>query len=273
MPRKAGLHKGVSSIFTGVPIPQKDDASDASHASDVSDARDKQKSSTATKEAPSYGPPSHLSGTTMKEILQSKKSPQKDIPAEKPKSEDKKDTQVQTPPVIKPARSEWLEQAIGQIKEKLFAPKPGVSPARQKAMVVLVPVMFIGMILAFYKVLGGGPATTTGPKEFKPSTAIGAVDASTIDWQIPELYPTTLRDPMQFKKAVVTPTTPTTPTPDETEDIVIKGILYDEENPSVIIGIEILHEGDKVSGATIIKINKDNVEFEMDGKKWTQEAK
>ena len=260
MPRKAGLHKGVSSIFTGVPIPQQNDASS-----------EEQKSSTATEETPSYGPPSHLSGTSAKEVLQSKRSPQKGIPTKKPKPAEKKAAKVQKPVVIKSSGPSALEQAVQRIKDRLFAPQAGVNPVRQKAMVVLVPVMFIGMILAFYKVLGGGPGTTTGPKEFKPSTTIGAAAASTIDWQVPELYPTTLRDPMQFKKAAVIPTIPTTP--DETEDIEVKGILYDEENPSVIIGIEILHEGDKVLGATIVKINKDNVEFEMNGKKWTQKAK
>jgi hypothetical protein len=162
-----------------------------------------------------------------------------------------------------------LEQAVQRIKDRLFAPQAGVNPVRQKAMVVLVPVMFIGMILAFYKVLGGGPGETTGPKVITPSNTIAAA-SSTIDWKIPDLYPTTLRDPMQFKKEAVIPTTTN---PDKTEGITIKGILYSQENPSVIIGIEILHEGDIVSGATIVKINKDSVEFEMNGKEWTQKVR
>ncbi len=250
MPKhKAGLHKGVSSIFTGVPIPKHTNG--------------KQTSSTATKEPANYGPPSHLSGKTV-EAPQPKKSPPKALTPEKPKADEKKAAKVQMPVEIKPAGPSALEQVVQRIKDKLFAPKPGVSPARQKAMVVLVPVMFIGMVLAFLKVLGGGPGTTTEPKTFKPSN-VAAAATSTIDWQIPEAYPTTLRDPMQFKQVAM-------PTPDETGKLSIKGILYSEQNPSVIIGIEILHEGDKVSGATIVKINKDSVEFEMNGKKWTQKV-
>ena len=259
MPKsKAGLHKQVSSIFTGIPVPTEDKADKASP------------SPTATKEQPTYGPPSHLSGTTMKEVLQSKLAPQKAIPTEKPKAEEKKAAKVQKPVKVKIKSSgpSALEQAVQRIKDRLFAPQAGVNPVRQKAMVVLVPVMFIGMVLAFLKVLGGGPGETAGPKVITPSNTIVAA-SSTIDWKIPDLYPTTLRDPMQFKKEVVTPTD----NPDKTEEIAVKGILYDEENPSVIIGIEILHEGDKVSGATIVKINKDNVEFEMNGKKWTQKAR
>jgi len=250
MPKhKAGLHKGVSSIFSGVPIPKHTDG--------------EQKSSTATKEPVNYGPPSHLSGKKV-EAPQPKKPPPKALTPEKPKADEKKAAKVQVPVETKPAGPSALEQAVQRIKDKLFAPKPGVSPARQKAMVVLVPVMFIGMALAFYKVLGGGPGTTTEPKTFKPSN-VAAAAASTIDWQIPEAYPTTLRDPMQFKQVAM-------PTPDETGKLSIKGILYSQENPSVIIGIEILHEGDKVSGATIVKINKESVEFEMNGKKWTQKV-
>jgi hypothetical protein len=198
------------------------------------------------------------------------KSSPKAAPTEKPKeTQQKPAAPAQAPVEIKPSGPSALQQAVQRIKDKLFAPKPGVSPARQKAMVVLVPLMFIGMVLAFYKVLGGGAGETPGPNVITPSNPIAAT-SGTIDWKIPMLYPTTLRDPMQFKKAEVIPTPND---PDKTEKIEIKGILYDEENASVIIGVEILHEGDKVLGATIVKINKDNVEFEMNGKKWTQKAK
>jgi hypothetical protein len=38
------------------------------------------------------------------------------------------------------------------------------------------------------------------------------------------------------------------------------------------VGIEIVHVGSKVAGATVTKINKDDVEFEINGKKWTQKV-
>lgn len=251
---KAGLHKQVSSIFSGVPIPKEDKAEEAN--------------STATKEQPTYGPPSHLSGATLLPDQLMKSQP-KSIPTEKPEEAEKKAAQVQAPIEIKSSGPSALKQAVQRIKDKLFKPKTGVSPARQKAMVVLVPVMFIGMVLAFYKVLGGGPGETPGPNVINPSNTIAAT-SGTIEWKIPELYPTTLRDPMQFKKEeVVTPTD----IPDKKEEIIIKGILFSEEDPSVIIDVDILHEGDKVSGATIVKINQNSVEFEMNGKTWTQKVK
>jgi len=252
--QKSGLHKQISSIFSGIPIPKKDG--------------DEQQSSTTTKEAPTYGPPSHLSKKTA-ETSPILKSLMNEPPAETPKPNEKIPAAPAPAPApvikIKRARPAWLEQIQRLIQDKLFAPQPGVSPARQKATVVLVPIMFIGMVLAFYKVLGFGPGKATATKVIKPSNAITA-SAGIIDWKIPEGYPTTLRDPMQFG-------TLPTEVKSDTGNIEIKGILYSEENPSAIIGTEIIHEGGMVSGAIVIKINKDSVEFERDGKSWTQKVK
>jgi hypothetical protein len=254
MPKhKTGLHKNVSSIFSGVPIPKG------------KDAEQKGSTSTATKEPPTYGPPSHLSKKTMEAPPLLRPSP-KVAPAETPKAEEK--VEVAPPVVIKKARPEWLEKIQELIKEKFLTPQPGVSPMKQKVMVVLVPVLFIGMVVAILRVLGGGPGKTANPKTFTPSNTVAAA-ATQINWQIPAPYPTTLRDPMKFGSAK----TPDTGDETKTGDIEIKGILYSEENPSAIIGVDIVHEGDKVSGATVVKINPDSVEFEMNGKKWTQKVK
>ena len=53
-------------------------------------------------------------------------------------------------------------------------------------------------------------------------------------------------------------------------DLLVKGILYSEDNPAAIIGILIVHEGDSVYGATVVKIERDSVIFEKNGKKWQQ---
>jgi hypothetical protein len=260
---RTGLHKGISSIFSGVPIPKSDD--------------DEQQKPTDTQEAPTYGPPSHLSKGSG-ESSPVLKSLMKEPPAEtpEPKTDEKTPAAPEPEPApvikIKRSRPAWLEQIQHLIQGKLFAPKPGVSPARQKAMVVLVPVLFIGMVVAFYKVLGGGLGKTTEIKEIKPSNAIAA-SAGTIDWKIPKAYPAMLRDPMQFKAPPPPPDTNDTQPGTKTQSIEIKGILYSKENPSAIIGTEIVYEGDKVSGATVIKINQDSIEFEKNGKTWTQKVK
>jgi len=52
--------------------------------------------------------------------------------------------------------------------------------------------------------------------------------------------------------------------------LIVKGILVSIDRSSAVVDTQIVYEGDKVSGATIVKINKSSVEFEKDGKRWEQ---
>jgi len=87
---------------------------------------------------------------------------------------------------------------------------------------------------------------------------------SATDRQIPAHPSTVSRNPMQFVLAKTAE--------DETGKLIVKGILYTEDNPSAVIGNKIVREGDEVLGATIIKINENSVEFEINGKKWVQKV-
>jgi hypothetical protein len=57
------------------------------------------------------------------------------------------------------------------------------------------------------------------------------------------------------------------------KETALKGILYSEDNPSALIGETIVREGDIIDGVKVVKINRDTVEFEKDGEKWTQQAR
>ena len=159
-----------------------------------------------------------------------------------------------------------------QIKNKLFKPKPGVSTTKQKATVVMIPLLFIVLIFMLFR--GGVFGTSAGHTEASAedtASGVGTAGANTkIDWEIPEPYPTTLRDPMRLVPVEITQT-------DQTEtrntiEVIVKSILYSEDNPSAVIGGRIVHEGDKIRGVSVIKISRDNVEFEMNGKRWTQKV-
>jgi type II secretory pathway component PulC len=67
---------------------------------------------------------------------------------------------------------------------------------------------------------------------------------------------------VSLKEAVVSP-----------KEVSLKGILYSEDNSSALIGETIVREGDIIDGVKVVKINKDTVEFERDGEKWTQRTK
>jgi len=51
---------------------------------------------------------------------------------------------------------------------------------------------------------------------------------------------------------------------------VITGILHSENSPTALVGMKLIHEGDAISGAKVIKIHHDRVEFEKDEFSWTQ---
>jgi hypothetical protein len=55
--------------------------------------------------------------------------------------------------------------------------------------------------------------------------------------------------------------------------VALKGILYSEDKPSALIGDTIAREGDVINGVKVVKINRDTVEFEKDGERWTQRTK
>ena len=49
----------------------------------------------------------------------------------------------------------------------------------------------------------------------------------------------------------------------------ISGIVYSKDRPSAIINGKLIHEGDTIAGAKIIKINRKHVVFEINGKEVT----
>jgi hypothetical protein len=158
-----------------------------------------------------------------------------------------------------------------QITSKLFTAKPGASGTKQKAMVVIVPVLFIVLVIFVFRggVFGTSVHNAQASEENNNSAVVPAGLDNQIDWEIPEPYPTTLRDPMQLGP-VVTGTNQTET--NELVKLIVKGILCSEDNSSALIGNSIVHEGDQIQGANVIKIDKNGVKFEMNGKKWTQKV-
>jgi hypothetical protein len=51
----------------------------------------------------------------------------------------------------------------------------------------------------------------------------------------------------------------------------ITGIIHSKDKPSAILGGKIIHEGDSHHGVKIVKIHKDKIEFEANGRRWTQQ--
>jgi hypothetical protein len=61
------------------------------------------------------------------------------------------------------------------------------------------------------------------------------------------------------------------PEPEPTHGLVA-GIVYSADKPSAIVDRKIVHEGDVIHGATVVKIYRDSVKFSKKGKNWEQKV-
>ncbi|MGA1980451.1 MAG: hypothetical protein ABSG99_07835 [Sedimentisphaerales bacterium] len=244
---KAGLHKEVSAIFNGVSLPKDNDAQQPS-ATPAPGHQD--------YNAPKPPAPSHMTPTKPKPKQPPLQSPPKAAPAKQPKADTAVKAAGQTP---------W-QRTLRQIKSKLLAPKPGVNTTKQKVVMILAPVLFIVLIFVFIRVFSTPSRKITGPRTDKSVKAVAAAGSKKVDWQVPQPYPTTLRDPMQFGPFTAQTSQGATAGP------IVKGIVYSRDNPCAAIGDQIVHQGDKILDAVIVKINESSVEFEANGKKWTQKV-
>lgn len=160
-----------------------------------------------------------------------------------------------------------------QINNRLFAPKPGVSPTRQKVMVITIPILAIILIFIFRQVLSKSPRKTKGDPAGDVALTVADDPGHEIDWQIPEPLPEIMRDPIQFPAQNNTQEEdPPTVDTKKSELLNLGTIVYSHDKPSAVVNGRIVHIGDEVNGVTILKINRDSVEFEKDGEKWIQKV-
>ena len=216
-------------------------------------------------ESPVYEPPAHHNDA----VAPQTKSPVYEPPA--------RNQAVYEPPPVLSAQSSAKQQKIDIIPsapekpnpllkilkpltDKLLAPKPGVSPARQKATLAIIAILPFVFIFVIAKVF-----ITSDKAGVKPPPKPGAVASvkNQIDWEVPPPLPENFRDPMVFGSSTKT---------QQDAGPVVKGIVYSEDNPSAVIGDRIVNVGDTVNGAKIVKINPNSVEFAAGDKKWSQEV-
>jgi hypothetical protein len=287
---RMGPQKGVPSVFKGVPVPKNNGAGHPSgttgpgHTPGVParpEPPDRQspKSSLITKlsqsEDSSHRPEQNRAGGVFPKTASRKQTPQGPLINRLPQPQE---SLKQPGPVVQPEAGGFSQSARTglwqQITDKLFAPKPGVSPTRQKAMVIMVPILAIIMIFAFRQVLSKAPSQTEGAATDDAPVVAKADTGTEIDWKIPEPIKIAEKDPVKL--------------PDESADrnqqqngktagphsaagtIIIRDIVFSRDKPSAVIGSKIVYVGDVINGATIVKIDRDGVEFEKNGDRWEQ---
>jgi len=246
--RKSGLHRKVSSIFDGVSVPKSGSAEGDESAGGRTDAPREGEHSQRQR----YFVP-------------------KDVPVgpKRPRGGSGKGS------------GPGGESGPGELGGfGSFGPIGVVSEKRRKTMIVLMVVLFVVLVVVLTSTFSRnlGKKKVSGALELATSAAEATVASSDvqIDWEIPPKYPETLRDPMEMTWAQNPETGEWVEEPivviEDGEQqtlldvgIALRSILWAETGRSIVIGDEILYEGDTILGVTIRKINKDSVEFEKDG--------
>jgi len=238
---RTGLHKDVSSIFDGVPIPKSERAPQIPPNQDQNTF-----ASDYTTPKPELSPP----------MPPVEKTQQPSQPAPKPKASKRRIT------VSAGSAKQYFDwqKILNLAKDKLFPPDADEDAKKQKLMIAAVSFLAVIFLFVLIKVFTGSPdeakasVATEGPS--------GKKDSVQINWDRPDQYPVTIRDPMRIGSVAASQTDVGRP--------VVKGIVHSNDKATAVIGTEIVRTGDMIGGAKIIKINRDSVEFEMEGKRWTQ---
>lgn len=269
--RKAGLHRKVSSIFDGVPVEKGGDAA----GSGGNQASQSTGSDDARSQGPGGGIGASRSGGTHKATLAERLMGHGGGGVMSPRAA--------------------IVRGVGKKVFKLTGKIPGVSDAKRKTMLALLPILLIVLCASLY------PTLYPASRLAKTITDLAGVDSggsgqtgvvkNTVAWVIPPVYPGELRDPMDVRtaeKLAIADINPAEGAAGDSEDVVgdagegegegedevevdvgkdirIRSIYFSQKGKSIVVGEEILYEGDVVAEATILAINEADVEFERNG--------
>ena len=264
--KRTGLQSDIAGIFSGVPVPKKGGSRS-------------QPGSPVPKPggpAPKPGGPALKPGGSVipKPVAPQPVAPKPITPVAPPQKPVGSLPAAPRPKVIEVKVPEQKTRQIPKKKsrrrkDKLFAPKAGVSSSRQKTSIILFLLFSTALVIVLarpYLKSRGNPATSGTAGQTNTGNAIMA--NIKIDWPVPSVYSVNLRDPMELgsrqQKIII----------ETSEDLMVRGISYSEDRKFAVIGTDTVQEGDIVPGTKIRvkKINPNSVEFEEDGKTWTQEV-
>ncbi len=241
--RKSGLHKQISSIFEGAPAPEK--TVDTSRSVMRRMAED----DISVQPAPVLAPQGQTSQPACR-VARPKPAPKAQI------------TEA-------PARLKKTTRSAGRKNTAENASAKG----RQKLMTVLVGVLSLVFVAVMFVSFGGLGQTQIAPAQ--PSASASAAPAKTESrfnpesWIFPEPLPAQMRNPLVIPK----PTPVVASGQDEVAqsvELIVRGIVYSDTKPSAIIDDKVVMEGHTINGVKVVRVTRSEVEFEKDGKHWTQ---
>ncbi len=272
---RRGLHKEITSIFDGVPMPKGDGANQPNRGPDPKENDRQSGGADSAKErynapvVPKLPPPAPTQAAVAPKL--SRKSQSQHVP-QMPQAKPVEKAPVEAV-VIEASGGPGLLDKIREFAVGLFASGPGSDSSQKKKMILLIPAVIVVLVIVYTRLFSG--PTGTIPVVPTTSTSTPGLVSAEINWQEPDLYPDSLRDPMRV--ALVRNSSNTTNSTNgegsetiENEPQLDLRVIMWSDNPSVMIGKEILHEGEEFNGIKILKINQHSIEFEKDGKKYEQ---
>jgi len=172
---------------------------------------------------------------------------------------------------------------LQQIKDKLLPSGADGGSAKDNVMVLLIPILAIVMIFMFRQVLHKSPGKAKAAEKKDKAALSNAESGEEIIWNIPDPLPLVARDPLKLPE----PEKPDDPDRNETANLSqgatagntqttslqVRGIVYSEDKATALIGNQIVRAGSRINDVTIVKINRDSVELERNGKTWLQKVR
>lgn len=163
-----------------------------------------------------------------------------------------------------PKKKKKQSKMVEHLYAKLLGAEGREISGRQKMMAVMVPVLMVVLVVMMMKVLN-----VTSPRKAGAQTKPAIPKAESLrrlsQWQTPTEYSPQMRDPMRPAPSGGTQGT-------DYGNLIVGGILYSQDNPMVVINGQIVRQGDVINEIKVLKINKDNVIFEKNDKRWMQKV-
>lgn len=255
--RKSGLHKEISSIFDGVDVPRNSLSQEETDP--LADWTEPEVQGVSQTDEPQ-----RTDGSPGSALL-------KRMTAGPSESDPMPVVQVGRPTPLPKSKTAGKvvrkSHFTSQIEKTIFGSQRGSLDPRQKKTAALVGILSLVFAAVMFVSLGGVGKTQAAERETSGDTATtqgSAALATAKNWTGPAPLPKDLRN------ATAPVILQTAPEETSTEQWTVKGILFSKTNPSAIINNEVLSEGQTFNGITIVKITKNTVEFEANGKRWAQ---
>jgi len=288
--RKGGLHKRISSIFDGVPLPKLAEIKHVPPKTDRPPVTPESSKTALTNKQADLTPES--SAITLPSSIPTPAS--KPEPMLTPGPASKLEPAATSAPPPKPVPTPRIPPAQSKPKkiteelksiverrdgEKKMSPAIRAGAKRRKRLLMLIPILAIIFVILLVRAFPV-PQEEQRKTDTPPKAKVGikmAPQAAPIVWSRPGLYPDNLRDPMYVPPKLAPEKTDPK---NKVELFVVQSILFGEmKGWTAVIGIRenenspvieryMVREGDTIFDAKVIKISADKVELERNGEHW-----